>query len=268
MRCDIPAHVYQSTFSPNPAWTEEYAQGPEILSYWQSVARKHGTYDRTRFNTKVHGAYWDETKHHWRLELENTFTHERVSESFDFLITAIGHFDAWKLPDYPGIELFKGHLRHSSNWDNGFDPRGKRIAIIGNGASGIQVTTELQKVASHIDHYARSRTWIAGSFAPGSKDRQDVPIPFSEEDLRRFQDPKQYLSYRKGVEDKFWRAFESQLLASEASKNAVHNFTDLMKKRLADNPSLLEKLLPPFPPHCRRLTPGESCFQPSLQAMS
>lgn len=79
----------------------------------------------------------------------------------DVLITAIGHFDAWKLPDYPGISDYKGHLRHSSNWDERFDPKGKRIATIGNGASGIQVTTALQKVASRLDHYARNPTWIA-----------------------------------------------------------------------------------------------------------
>lgn len=76
---------------------------------------------------------------------------------FHFLITAIGHFNEWKLPSYPGMSDFRGVVHHSSAWDPSFDPNGKRIATIGNGASGIQVTTALQKTASHVDHYVRNR---------------------------------------------------------------------------------------------------------------
>jgi cation diffusion facilitator CzcD-associated flavoprotein CzcO len=116
---------------------------------------------------------------------------------FDFIITANGHFNEWKLPAYPGIEKFKGHLRHSSNWDPSFDPKGKRIATIGNGASGIQVTTALQKQAAHVDHYARNKTWIAGSFNPSARERQEAAMPFTEEQIRDFQDPEKYLAFRK-----------------------------------------------------------------------
>lgn len=166
VRCDIPAHVYQSTFSPNPQWTEEYAQGKEILAYWQAVARKHNVYDYIRFNTKVVGAYWESTRAQWRVETVNLDNDQRSSAHYDYVLTAIGHFNEWKLPDYPGIKEFRGPLFHSSNYDPAFDPKGKRVATIGNGASGIQVTTELQKLADHVDHYTRNRTWIAGSFNP------------------------------------------------------------------------------------------------------
>lgn len=166
VRCDIPAHVYQSTFTPNTQWTEEYAQGNEILAYWQSVARKHNVYEHIRFRTKVVGMYWDPTRSQWRIETVHVEDGHSSSEHYDYVLTAIGHFNEWKLPNYPGIKDFKGPLFHSSNYDPKFDPKGKRIATIGNGASGIQVTTELQKVADHVDHYARNRTWIAGSFNP------------------------------------------------------------------------------------------------------
>jgi cation diffusion facilitator CzcD-associated flavoprotein CzcO len=248
--------VYQSTFSPNPNWSEEYAQGKEIREYWQSVARKYDVYSKTRFQTKVLGAYWQPDEAQWRLDLERLPDGKQSSEHFDFVITAIGHFNQWRLPEYPGIDKFTGVLRHSSNWDPSFDPTGKRIATIGNGASGIQVTTEIRKVAAHVDHYARSRTWIAGAFSPGSKDRQDTPMPFSKEQIESFQDPKTYLEYRKEQEDKFWRNFDAQLADSETTKNATKNFKDIMRKRLAGQPELLDKLVPDFPPHCRRLTPG------------
>ena len=84
----------------------------------------------------------------WRLDTESTSTKERSSAHFDYLITAIGHFNEWKIPSYPGMEKYKGVILHSSGWDPAFDPTGKRIATIGNGASGIQVTTEIRKTAA------------------------------------------------------------------------------------------------------------------------
>ena len=175
---------------------------------------------------------------------------------FDFIITANGHFNEWKLPDYPGIEKFKGHLRHSSNWDPKFDPTGKRIATIGNGASGIQVTTALQKQAAHVDHYARNKTWIAGSFNPSARERQEAAMPFSEEQLRDFQDPEKYLAFRKKLEGDFFRRFESILRDSDTTRKGAETFKQIMRERLGDDAELLEKMVPDFPPFCRRLTPG------------
>ncbi|THV71836.1 FAD/NAD(P)-binding domain-containing protein [Aureobasidium pullulans] len=256
VRCDIPAHVYQSTFSPNPHWSEEYAQGAEIRNYWQNVAKKHDVYSKVRLQTKVLGAYWEPERSQWRVETKDLKSGEETKEHFDFLVPAIGHFNEWKLPNIPGIEDFQGHLRHSSNWDPTFDPKGKRIATIGNGASGIQITPELQKVASHVDHYARSRTWIAGAFSPDAKDRQSTPMYIAQEQLKSFSDPKVYLEYRKKLEGSFWRNFDAQLRDSDLSKTSAQKFRELMGKRLADKPELLDHIVPDFPPHCRRLTPG------------
>ncbi|THW94388.1 FAD/NAD(P)-binding domain-containing protein [Aureobasidium pullulans] len=256
VRCDIPAHVYQSTFSPNPHWSEEYAQGAEIRNYWQNVAKKHDVYSKVRLQTKVLGAYWEPERSQWRVETKDLKSGEETKEHFDFLVPAIGHFNEWKLPNIPGIEDFQGHLRHSSNWDPTFDPEGKRIATIGNGASGIQITPELQKVASHVDHYARSRTWIAGAFSPDAKDRQSTPMYIAQEQLKSFSDPKVYLEYRKKLEGSFWRNFDAQLRDSDLSKTSAQKFRELMGKRLADKPELLDQIVPDFPPHCRRLTPG------------
>ena len=175
---------------------------------------------------------------------------------FDFIITANGHFNEWKLPNYPGIEKFEGHLRHSSNWDPNFDPTGKRIATIGNGASGIQVTTALQKRAAHVDHYARNKTWIAGSFNPSTRERQEAAMPFSEEQLQDFQDPEKYLAFRKQLEGTFFRRFESILRDSDTTRKGAESFKQIMRERLGDDAELLEKMVPDFPPFCRRLTPG------------
>jgi cation diffusion facilitator CzcD-associated flavoprotein CzcO len=183
----------------------------EILAYWKSIARKYDVYSNIRFRTKVVGAHWDPLKARWRVDSINLETGASSSEEYHFVITAIGHFNEWKLPteqDYPGISRFKGLLRHSSNWDPTFDPTGKRIATIGNGASGIQVTTALQKVAAHVDHYARNKSWIAGSFNPALKDRQETTMLFSKELLESFNDPATYLQWRKELENHFFRGFD------------------------------------------------------------
>lgn len=179
-------------------------------------------------------------------------------EYFDFVIHAIGRFNSWKMPKYPGMEKFKGRLFHSSAWDESFDATGKRIATIGNGASGIQVTPALQKIAAHIDHYARSPTWIGGAFTPDLKERQDGPMYISQEKREAYKNEETYVQYRKRLEDGFYRTFAGVIADSETSKNLPDKFTKLMETRLenAGRPDLLPKLVPDFPPHCRRLTPG------------
>lgn len=113
-----------------------------------------------------------------------------------------------------------------------------------NGASGIQVTTALQEVAGHVDHYARSRTWVAGNFNAALKDRQNTPMYISEDQRESFKDPKVYLRYRKELEDGFFRGFDGQLKDSETSKQLRQNFIEVIKKRTSERPELLENLVP------------------------
>lgn len=268
MRCDIPAHVYQSTFEPNTRWTEEYAQGNEIRDYWQHVARKYGVYERVRLRTKVIAAEWVREAAQWRLSLEDLAAARTYSEEFDVVIAAIGRFNAWKLPEYLGVESYSGHLRHASNWDPDFNPDGKSVAVIGNGASGIQVVANLQKRVSRLDHYARSPTWIAGSFAEEGEGRKLEPSYYLPETLRSFEDPEVYLEFRKKFEGKFYGRFETILKDSEANNRLRGEFKRSMAERIIDKPGLLEHILPDFSPNCRRLTPGpgylEALTQPNV----
>jgi cation diffusion facilitator CzcD-associated flavoprotein CzcO len=256
VRCDIPAHVYQSTFNPNTRWTEEYAQGHEIRDYWQGIARKHGVYDHLRSRTQVLGAEWDESRAHWKLSLKDLAGGNQTEEQFDVVITAIGRFNSWRLPDIAGIENYQGHLRHASNWDPTFDPNGKTIAVIGNGASGIQVVPNLQKVAKHIDHYARSPTWLASSFAAEGQGRRLEPNLYPKDIIESFEDPETYLKWRKTLEGRFYDRFGAIFRGSDKNNAMRDDMKNLMAERLKKKPELLDEIVPDFSPNCRRLTPG------------
>jgi cation diffusion facilitator CzcD-associated flavoprotein CzcO len=143
-------------------WSTNYASGPEIKAYWKSMVKKHDVQKYITYNSTITRAEWSESKGKWVI---NVIIDGKDSvDEADFLITATGHFSTPLLPNYPGIEKYTGHLRHSSNWDPNFDPTGKSVALIGNGASGLQILPPLQQMVKQLDHYARSPTWIAGSF--------------------------------------------------------------------------------------------------------
>ncbi|KAL1896069.1 hypothetical protein Sste5346_004808 [Sporothrix stenoceras] len=280
VRCDIPSHAYQSTFEPNPKWSDAFSYGSEIRDYWQGVAKKHDVYKYVKLGQRVEGAEWDQTKGEWTLTVTSVKDTSTVSHTFDVLITAVGLFDNWALPDYPGLSDFKGHLRHAQNYDPSFEPEGKRVAVIGNGASGIQIVTNLQKRVARLDHYVRHRTWIASSFAAsGNKDieatkvqegepgdaggdpfhheRKAGPQKYTEKQIAtRASDPEAYLQFRKALEVKYWLRFGTVFKNATANDTLREQFTTTMIERVQKKPALLNDLIPDWSPNCRRLTPG------------
>lgn len=81
-------------------------------------------------------------------------------DTADVVISAVGALNKWKMPELPGLDMFKGDLMHSANWDSNFDPAGKRIALIGGGSSGIQILPQIAPKAKYVDHYMKGKTWI------------------------------------------------------------------------------------------------------------
>ncbi|KAI4678500.1 uncharacterized protein J4E84_008756 [Alternaria hordeiaustralica] len=264
VRCDIPSHVYQATYLPNTQWSEIFARGAEIRDYWQAQAKKHNVYKYVRLRHRVDAAEWDDAHSKWRVTVRNLKDDTTSTETFDFVITAIGRFNSWKLPDYPGLNDYQGHLRHTSNWDVSFDPTGKRVAVIGNGASGIQVVPNLQPIAKHITHFVRNPTWIATSWA--GDERTFEPQPYSQEQRKALEDPGLYLAFRKDLEDRYWRRFRAMIRGSTENQGMREQFIDVMKKRVAQKPELLDGLIPDFAPHCRRLTPGPGYLESLTEA--
>lgn len=153
--CDVPSQLYSFSFAPNPDWSASFSPQPEIEAYLVRVAEESGTLDRFRFDTLVTDATWDEDAQHWVARLSDGST-----VTSGTLISASGGLSEPRLPDIEGIDSFTGEVFHSARWNHDVDLAGKRVAVIGTGASAIQIVPELQKVAGRLDVYQRTAPWV------------------------------------------------------------------------------------------------------------
>ncbi len=151
--CDVPSHLYEFSFEPNPRWSRRYAPQAEIQDYLEDVARRHGVLERVRTGTEVTRATWMEEEDRWLLETSGG-EHEA-----DILITAVGQLSQPKLPTLPGLDSFDGPVFHTAQWRHDVDLAGKRVAVIGTGASAIQAVPAIQAIAGQVDVYQRSPGW-------------------------------------------------------------------------------------------------------------
>jgi cation diffusion facilitator CzcD-associated flavoprotein CzcO len=151
---DAPSHLYSYSFAPNPGWTRSFARQSEIQDYIRGVARDAGVLDRHLFGCEVNNASWNDRKQRWEL----LTSHGRFTA--DVVIAAFGALAEPALPAIAGIEGFTGELVHSARWKQDTDLSGKRVAVIGTGASAIQIVPAIADVAAHIDVYQRTAPWL------------------------------------------------------------------------------------------------------------
>lgn len=158
--CDVPSHVYSYSFELNPGWTEGYAKQPEIHAYLRRVAEKHGLLPHIRYGAEVQGAAWDEGAGEWELETPIGGFRAR------FLIPATGPLSEPAIPDLPGLESFRGKTFHSGAWDHEHDLSGERVAVVGTGASAIQIVPQIQPQVAELTLFQRTPPWIVPRMNP------------------------------------------------------------------------------------------------------
>ena len=151
--CDIPSHLYEFSFDPNPNWTRRYAPQAEIQEYLEDVARRHGVADRIRTSTEVAAARWDAGRDRWVLDTSAGQFEAEV------LVTACGQLSVPSVPAIPGLDSFAGPAFHTAHWRHDVDVTGKRVAVLGTGCSAIQVVPAIQPIVEHVDVYQRSPGW-------------------------------------------------------------------------------------------------------------
>ncbi|KAA1419125.1 NAD(P)/FAD-dependent oxidoreductase [Nocardioides humilatus] len=247
--CDVPSQLYSYSFALNPDWSKVYSPQQEIWEYTKKVAEDADVLDRFAFNTAVIDAKWDATTQRWLVNTTNGQYSART------VISGSGGLSEPRMPEIDGIEDFQGEIFHSSRWDHDVDLTGKRVAVIGTGASSIQLVPELQKIVGHLDVYQRTPNWI---------------IPRNE---RRFTAVEK-AAFRRvpGLQKAARAAVYAQL---EGRAPAFTRFPQLLqvverqcKKNIAkaiSDPELVAKVTPTYRAGCKRILISNAWY-PALAA--
>ena len=155
--CDVPSHLYCFSFAPNPRWSRSFSPQPEIWDYLQQVATDEGVSGHIRFGQEVTAARWDPAGSLWRIQ---TCGSGRPPLTARFLVSAAGPLSDPLIPALPGLDNFAGTVFHSATWDHGCDLTGRRVAVIGTGASAIQFVPQIQPQVGQLHLFQRTPPWI------------------------------------------------------------------------------------------------------------
>lgn len=260
-----PYSSYVFPFEPNPMWSKFYAGGEEIKQYMIHTADKYNLRKNIVFNMKLIKANWHEEQGKWKLQLDSG-TSIKYDEA-DVFIDAKGILNHWDWPRIPGLHSFKGEIFHSAKWDPNYDWEGKRVAVIGNGSSGLQLVPALQPKAAKLVNYARHSTWVSMNLCGNlTKDGMGTNFEFTEEEKQKFRDdPEAFLEYRKVVERSVNSVFRMMVSGSEENAFLANLVDGIMRQRLNNDPELVKLLIPDYEVGCRRLSPGDGYLE-ALQA--
>jgi cation diffusion facilitator CzcD-associated flavoprotein CzcO len=236
--CDVPSHLYSFSFAPDGRWSKRFAEQSEILGYLQRVARDFGVLPLVRFGSDVTRAAWDDERRRWTLTLSTGATHE-----CDVVVAACGQLSRPAYPEVPGLEDFAGEAFHSARWRHDLDLTGRRVVVLGTGASAIQFVPEVAKAAEHVTVLQRSAPYVISKpdrdYGPRTKQLlQEHPAVLKADRARTFVS-NELRSLGFNTEPRLMKAF------------AVR-FHRQLRKEVAD-PVLRAKLTPSEPIGCKRI---------------
>ena len=267
-RVDVSNHLYCYSFEPAHHWTQYFAQQPELRKYFEDVVSNHHLQENIRLNTEVTRAVYDEDTNLWTVDTidadGNTETHVVNS-----VISAVGQLNRPKLPDVPGVEEFQGQWCHSADWDTDMDYRGKRVIVVGAGASAFQIVPTIAADVAQLTVFQRVAPWmfenpIYHEQVPEGKKWCLEHLPFYTRWFR-------FLlfwcacdgAYDTVVVDPEWPHQERSV--NEMNDFVYQMFSDYIRGQVSDNEQLLQKVLPDYPPMGRRTLQDNGSWLGALQ---
>lgn len=235
--CDVPSQLYSYSFALNPDWSRSFSKQPEIQRYIQGVADRYGVRNKHIFDCEMTDARWDSDTARWQVRTsKGAFT-------ADILISAVGALCEPNLPDIKGINTFEGEIFHSSRWDHEADLTGKRVAVIGTGASAIQIVPSIATEVAHLDLYQRTAPWLLP--------RNDRPYTSVERFAFKHVPGIQQM-YRAGI----YAARETQVVGLAKFPPAMLVLETVARAKLraeVRDSKLREKVTPNFRIGCKRM---------------
>ena len=244
--CDIPSHLYSFSFEPKPDWPHVFSYQPDILTYLKGVTDKYGLRRCIRFGQHVDRVHWDDSEYRWHV-----FTKTGEEYVAQFIISGAGALHIPSLPDIAGLGDFHGPVFHTAQWDHTVDLTGKRVAVIGTGASAIQVVPELVKIAGQVQLYQRTPAWI--------KPRINFAFPRALKRAFKFV-PGLRAALRTGT---YW-ALDARAFALAKHPwllKVVEQTYKLNMRRYVADPKLRAKLTPSYRAGCKRILVSDNFYQ-------
>jgi cation diffusion facilitator CzcD-associated flavoprotein CzcO len=242
--CDVPSQVYSFSFAPNPGWSHSYSRQPEIKSYLERVAEEFGVLPHLRCHTEVSAADWDDAAQLWRIRTT------RGDLSANVVVACCGVLAEPSLPAVPGLSTFAGPAFHSAQWDHTVDLTGKRVAVVGTGASAIQFVPHLQRQAAEVVVFQRTAPWVVP--------RRDARL--SERTKALY---KHVPGLQKAARGLLYASLEAQLPAF-TGKGRVRAIAERRARRHLEaqvaDPALREVLTPTFRLGCKRILISNDWF--------
>ena len=234
--CDVPSHLYSFSFAPNPDWSHSFSAQPEIHAYLQRVSAQYDIARFTRNDHEVLDATWVEDSQHWRVTTKHGVWTANV------LVLGSGALSDPSFPDVPGLDDFEGPVFHSATWRHDLDLTGRRVAVIGTGASAIQFVPEIAPRVDTLKLFQRTPPWIMP--------RRNRAITRAEKMLFRAFPPAQR-AVREAIywaREAFVLGFKSPRRMGQAAKIAQAH----MRRQVTD-PTLREKITPNYSMGCKRI---------------
>lgn len=247
--CDIPSLLYSFSFARNPSWSRAYSPAGEICDHIEALVDDFDLRRRITFGTEVNGLSFDESTGVWTAK-----THQRGTFRARTVVLASGPLPDHKWPDIRGLDTYRGHKIHSARWDHDYDFTGKRVAVVGTGASAVQIVPELVKQAAFVKVFQRTPGWVIP--------RIDVATPAAAQTLFSKVPAAQHLA-RQIL---FWghEASATALVWDTPLTGLVARLGKAHLRRQVKDPWLRRQLTPDFTPGCKRMLVS-SDYYPALQ---
>ncbi|HEX3691303.1 MAG TPA: NAD(P)/FAD-dependent oxidoreductase [Solirubrobacteraceae bacterium] len=244
--CDIASVLYSYSDEQNPGWSHAFARQPEIQAYIHDVAQTHDLAPHLRYGHEVLEASWDEDADRWQIRTT------RGDFSAEILISAVGALADPSIPDLPGLDSFSGTVFHSARWNHDHDLTGRRVAVVGTGASAIQFVPEIQPAVGHLDLFQRTPPWVLPRGNPA------IPARWR----RRFaRHPRVLGGLRRSVFS-LYEAFHVGFRHPAVMKLAERRARAHIEREVPD-PQLRAKLIPDYRLGCKRVL-GSDTWYPAL----
>lgn len=263
-RVDLPSHFYAMSFEPNHAWSQYFAPREEIFAYLSGVAEKYGVPERTRFGTEVVSARYDDAQQRWHVLMRDRQGSETTMQA-NALISAVGQLNRPSVPALTGLERFKGAAFHTAQWRHDVELRGKRVGVIGTGASGMQLVPKLAESCEQVTIFQRSPQWSVPNpdyfrtITPAKQWLlQHVPYYAAWFRFRTFYTSADGLHASVQL-DPSWPHPERSLNADNDRIRTL--LIEHIRRELGGREDLLAKCVPDYPPFAKRMLLDNGWFR-------